>query len=494
MSSMRNDRLASITSRSYAPTAFDVVPHGEREWLLLIFYLSSIATFCARFHQHFAPRSGLLTCVNGTVELDVEKVTSYDDPAFFIPSLVQMVVNVGVFLGAVYKIHATASKVSLVDGKQLALVFLPWFVLILCWFIASYSNSWYFCQIAIDLFGYGFMLLMWGLRWEKKESNPSSRQHRRIFRRIMAVLHVILFFLVLISISNLIFESSSTLRHIGVAYFASLIEDILIFELLTIVVLYVYHDWVREGQEGHPPSEHKLSEQHAAVNLTYFFLFLFYVTEICTFKGRSVLSDHPTEFSCGGPAGNTLIKSSHSPFAHGTYLGLSIAQMLFNGVCLAVAIYSIVHLRRCSKDKSAGNTIEYHPQYMPLGLGSLCLFIIVILWAAQCKLVKEFVIQLFLDLFGYSFLYLTWGVLQTCKLNRNQSFINAWVLSILAFFHAIFFLLLLVYHFVHEAQGTYEELGLPYIVTVIENIALFEILHMIIHRVDDAWKEYMAQM
>jgi hypothetical protein len=641
----------------HIPGLRELFPRGTVENLIWLFYLSSIILFVVRYHQRYVPRESF-ECVNGLPEaLDPDQeYLSYHDVAFYIPSLLQMTVNVCVFCGAVLKIHRTHSKVKAVDSKQLTLTSLPFVVLIIAWFVTSTQSAWFFCQVAIDVTGYGFMILVWGFRWERSNESAGMqddadtvastseqqqklspeqqqirtavRQHRIIFRRGAAVLHFILFCVVIVG--NLIYESSTTLRSSGTKYFASLIEDILVFEMLTVVVYNIHHDLrnnrhshghqstdhsARGGEDHHmghpghrhgsektletdlhyspasppgsphdhdphhqdfsssdnlssedltpilkvigedgsmhrarvesqvspltstrngaetrsmhdrptipevnpPPGSHEKDryKQDPFLKLTHWCLLFFYLTNIATYRFgygiETTLLEHEhelnaTRVTCGGVNNSEIEFTTHTPFSDEAYLALAVTRMMINALCLTIASFAACDLYSRIKPKeeedknelrsriqpSLKDEIEWHPQWMPLWVAGLCLLGVLGMWFAYSINHDPYhVIQLIIDGCGYVLQFLFWGFFpKKKKLDFRSSFLNITILSVFALLHSVFFLMVLIYHFVHETTTTFQEGGLPYLIAMLENIALFEVLHMIIHRLDDAWKDY----
>jgi hypothetical protein len=672
--SLFGTELEGASRQCVTHACFHMWPRGTVEWLITFFYISSIALFVARFNQRFKPHDSI-SCETGVpehVNLD-EVYINYHDLAFYIPSLAQMAVNMAVFFGAAWKIHRTESKVSPVDSKQLALTTLPLFVLIVTHFVTSAESAWYFCQAAIDVGGYGFMILVWGVRWKRMpklrtptphHSNTGSaaeqapvpaktrakaplsasliREHRKIFRRFAAGFHFVYFCVVIVA--NFTYESSATLDTAGGSrYFASLVEDILAFEMLTLVGYYIWFDvmddsikhhrsfdgymlsapastypenvdelgphasyhasdraesslqssrrgvvhgdsiardssdtsapllgeqepqWLTEAAYTHGgrqetrklASDHKpreaarfyggtetnsdlqrvsetdtvsdrcalveatishaaglersyshyqqrVSKQHWSINLTYGFLVFFYLTDIASYRvryGIELVLEHKATHNHSHVwcSQGEVMFAQISPFEDQVYLILSIVQLTINTVCLGVtlmAIYLLVkELRKQQRQDLLSHAtighITVHPQYMPLSLSTLCLLGVVTLWIIHSVAHGNiYFLKMGIELTAYALIFLVWGVLPTCKLNKNEAFVNNWILMTLAFLHSVFFLMVLIYHFVHETTTTFQEAGMPYIIALLENIALFEVLHMIIHRLDDAWEEY----
>jgi hypothetical protein len=599
-------------TKTHIPGLRDLRPRGTIEWLILIHYFSHIALFVARNYERFVPRN-TFECVNDVlVQVNLQnEYLSYQDISFYVPALIQMTINVVVFFVAVWKVHNTRSKVKAIDAKQLVLTLIPVMVLIIAWFIVSSKSSWYLVQIAIDVGGYGFMILVWGLRWEREQDSAdlesperasrdrfwsvgAVRQHRKIFRRFAAVLHFILFLLVINA--NLIYESSATLYTAGPKYFASLIEDIVVFELLTVVIYYIYQDYTDEQRQSavessgfvlvdsviesgpnaadgaqeiertkvgpragdsSPPWSWKqlqrafgclgrgkydrkvdplnaqgavparfveptttpklngyefkyirLNKKDWSINLTYGILLFFYITDLASFRMRFAIQGE-FEPEIGGPVPlNTTLSCEHNKLDQGSvplyedhdFLGLSVSQLIINMACLAVVMFAFVRLKRIAKAQQSSaqvthdqvfGGIHFHPQWMPLSVALLCLFGVQILWIIHAiQHNAHYVIQLGIEFSSYSLIFIFWGLFPTCKQDKNGAFWSSWILSGLAFVHIVYFLTVLICHFVHETTTTYQEVGLPYLIAMLENIALFEVLHMIIHRLDDAWNEY----
>jgi len=174
----------------------------------------------------------------------------YDQGHFEDISIAQCVINFVALLLEVTMIAAYRPEQMYM--RQVWFTVLPLVGLLICWFVNSKRDPRWFLQLGIDFCGYTYLILFWSMSFR---ANPEVHGWAKFaFRAVLAVMHLGFFLLVLLY--NLQHESTTTFVQYPTGYLASILENILLFELLHLCVdglVEAYHVQRGAGQQERQP-------------------------------------------------------------------------------------------------------------------------------------------------------------------------------------------------------------------------------------------------
>jgi hypothetical protein len=193
--------------------------------------------------------------------------------------------------------------------------------------------------------------------------------------------------------------------------------------------------------------------------------FLFYLMEIITVLHRTLTRESEEE---------SYMKSNE-------YFTIITVQASAN-VILAIiltAIIAIDYTRKLHWEMTPIlRTERLKESYIAIGLCLIPYILMILLELLRTFRDEEIIvngIRLVLDLFGYYVLMVSWVLVGFCFEKTNKVFV-----IVLFVVHVAFQMEIVLGNLMHEAITTFKSDNIGYLISVVENIYLFEILHLAI--------------